>query len=340
MKFILLCFLYISLNHPIWAQSIEIGEKHQIFSSHLQADRNYFISLPEHYQDSLYPNETYPVIYVLDAQWYFEAATGIFHQLSWGYYPQIPECIVVGIENNDRIQDFTADGQTEAFTQFLEKELMPLIDSTYRTQGFNTLIGHSFGGLFAINTLIYHSKLFEATLAIDPSVWKNDSTFFNQLPLTLSSTNFNKQLLFLANANSLEQLKNPSPQHLKHVQGKSDFIRDLKESTPNQLWHQIKDYPNENHGSVYLPSIIDGIRAIFSGFRMNAKEAVKHPELIESHYQNFSQHIHQNWVPPAYYLKMLSDLAVRFKQAEQAKIIHQMNIKHHPNNSYLKTLQY
>jgi len=81
--------------------------------------------------------------------------------------------IVVAIPNTDRSRDLTPthslllpDGTTqdflkttggaEAFTTFLEKELIPYVESHYPTAPHRMLVGHSFGGLFTINALINH----------------------------------------------------------------------------------------------------------------------------------------------------------------------------------------
>ena len=78
---------------------------------------------------------------------------------------QIPEMIIVAITNIDRVRDFTptkyltnlngssavdnhkTSGGSEQFLQFIEKELLPEIESTYRTTTFKTLVGISHGGL-------------------------------------------------------------------------------------------------------------------------------------------------------------------------------------------------
>lgn len=93
---------------------------------------------------------------------------------------QIPELIIISIENTDRTRDFTpthslnyldaeniasfnsSDGAS-SFTQFMEKELMPQIESSYRTLSKNLIIGHSLGGLFAIDALLESPGLFEYT---------------------------------------------------------------------------------------------------------------------------------------------------------------------------------
>lgn len=60
-------------------------------------------------------------------------------------------------------------GGSETFRRFLTEELRSVIDSTYRTNGLNMLIGHSYSGLFTVNTFLRHTELFDIYLALDPA---------------------------------------------------------------------------------------------------------------------------------------------------------------------------
>ena len=59
-----------------------------------------------------------------------------------------PASIIVGIEQRNRVTDF-ADSAA-GFLRFLSDELMPYIQTKYRTLPYTILIGHSLGGRFAI----------------------------------------------------------------------------------------------------------------------------------------------------------------------------------------------
>ena len=85
----------------------------------------------------------------------------------------IPEMILIGISNQqNRTRDLTISkitnrqggaynletGGAENFLKFLKNELIPHIEKNYPVTNYRTLIGHSFGGLFTINTLIHHQE--------------------------------------------------------------------------------------------------------------------------------------------------------------------------------------
>ena len=101
---------------------------------------------------------------------------------------QIPELIVVGVPNTDRTRDLTptrnasrptggsdpslrGSGGGDAFLAFLRDELIPTVDAAYRTTDYRILVGHSFGGLMSLHAFLSEPALFQAHLAIDPSVF-------------------------------------------------------------------------------------------------------------------------------------------------------------------------
>ena len=104
---------------------------------------------------------TYPVVYVLDGEYYFSFASQAASLLEQSEI--IPKCIVIGITTNNRQRDFapkvddnsgqTQDLQTaggaDNFLEYLEKELIPTVEKQYRTQPYRVIMGHSLGGLLA-----------------------------------------------------------------------------------------------------------------------------------------------------------------------------------------------
>jgi predicted alpha/beta superfamily hydrolase len=128
--------------------------------------------------------QKYPLLVLLDGDAHYFSVAGMIHQLSTINGNTIyPEMVVVAIPNTDRTRDLTpyhvphifgdtafakTSGGGENFTKFIEKELLPFVDKKYPTSPHRTLVGHSFGGLFVVNTLVHHPGLFTNYLAIDP----------------------------------------------------------------------------------------------------------------------------------------------------------------------------
>lgn len=244
-----------------------VGKKNKIVSRQLKEERSIWIHLPENYHDKRAINHHYPVIYVLDAELNFLTVTGVQAALHRGGRSRKPDAIIVGIENTDRTRDLTPtpavserghatltnSGGGERFVSFLEKELLPLVDSQFRTSKRRVLIGHSFGGLTTINIFLKHTQLFSDYLAIDPSLWWDDSKLLTEAKEILQRSQFDHVGLFVASA-GME--KNINPNHEKRL----SLPDMLKETTqPTLRWH-YRRFDEENHGSVVLPALFYGLR--------------------------------------------------------------------------------
>mgnify|MGYP003392943229 CR=1 FL=1 len=159
------------------------GEVHVLKSTHLGQERTLNIHLPEGYPDT---TAHYPVIYVLDgtANEDFPHIAGLVQYMNM--YDLLPLSIVVGVANEgrSRYHDFTAPttndsdkvwvptgGGSAAFIAFLEKEVEPFVDSSYRTTPHRTIIGQSLGGLLGTEILVDHPDLFDDYVLVSPSLW-------------------------------------------------------------------------------------------------------------------------------------------------------------------------
>jgi uncharacterized protein len=157
-------------------------------------------------------------------------------------------------------------GGGEKFTVFLEKELIPYINSKYPVSSSRVLIGHSFGGLTAMNILLNHTKLFNSYAAIDPSMWWDDQKLLQQSKTILSQKKFENISLFLAIANTNDKEMNGVSQIKKDASKKTDLIRpsvtladQLSANKQNGLRFYWKYYKDEHHMSVYSPASVDAL---------------------------------------------------------------------------------
>jgi len=170
-----------------------LGVIDEIQSKELNEKRILNIYLPEGYnpKDSI----TYPVIYLLDgsADEDFIHIVGLVQFNSFEWINQVPKSIVVGIASVDRRRDFTfpstiekdkknnpSSGHSDKFISFIEKELQPYIQSTYKSNKVNTLIGQSLGGLLATEILFKKPKLFNKYIIVSPSLWWDNGSLLNQ----------------------------------------------------------------------------------------------------------------------------------------------------------------
>lgn len=193
--FIVLLLLPISAigQNTISRDSLNIGETVTFVSNILDEERLLNIYLPPSYNED--SSRTYPVVYLLDGSIDedFIHISGLFQFCSFSWINIVPESIVVGISNVDRKRDFTfpttiaedketfpTTGESAAFIDFIEKELQPLIEATYRTSDKKTLIGQSLGGLLAAEILITNPSLFTTYCIISPSLWWDNQSLLTQ----------------------------------------------------------------------------------------------------------------------------------------------------------------
>lgn len=170
-----------------------IGKTLHINSTILDEERILNIYLPNGYSED--SSKRYPVIYLLDGSKDedFIHVSGIVQFGSFSWINMIPESIVVGISNVDRKRDFTCPSQNRLdqkefptagasgkFIEFIEKELQPLIDSSYQTSRVKTLIGQSLGGLLATEVLFEQPQLFDNYIIVSPSLWWDDERILDR----------------------------------------------------------------------------------------------------------------------------------------------------------------
>lgn len=154
-------------------------------TSNVVSDSFYIlISVPDGYYTS---DKKYPVLYVLDGDIAFGMAASIARYLQIG--DNIPELIIVGIGygsidksvGEKRRRDYrpVKSGGAENFLLFIKDELIPYIDSNYRTiPNDRTINGYSIGGLFTLYALFTQPDIFNRYIVGSASLlWDNSSIF-------------------------------------------------------------------------------------------------------------------------------------------------------------------
>ena len=242
-------------------------------------------------------SQRFPVLYLLDGDAHFNSVVGMIQQLSQVNGNTIfPEMIVVAIPNTDRTRDLTpthiesdlpmmdtgsskTTGGGENFAAFLQKELIPHVDSSYLTQPFRVLVGHSFGGLAVMNILTNHPKMFNAYIAIDPSMWYDKERFLKTTQQKISGQKFDGTSLYVGIANtmaegmSLEKMKKDTSTDTRHIRSIFALDKFIKSNPKNGLKYASKYYSDDDHGSVPLITEYDGLRFIFSWYRFKTAPA-------------------------------------------------------------------
>lgn len=272
-RLITLILLLYADYHTAGAQSLEgrlSGTSHEIHSDILNETRAYWVSLPDGYEESKAKNVQYPVIYVLDGEKYFPVVTGVLDFLSNGNRSPFQKCIVVGIMNTDRTRDLTPTAAVSArggatltnsgggpqFARFIASELVPAAEEKLRTNSRRIVIGHSFGGLEATYLLLHHPTCFSDYLLFDPSLWWDD---FSILDCAGQMVAENYQAASHANVFiGFGGEARKSPYHGLE----RDLSVILQNHAPDRWQIRTKWYPNESHGTIFVPALYDGLRMI------------------------------------------------------------------------------
>jgi uncharacterized protein len=340
---------------------IVIGKIDSVNSKILNEQRKIWIYTPD--MTSGVQNQRYPVVYLLDGDGHFPSVVGLIQQLSQVNGNNVfPEMIVVGIPNTDRTRDLTpthvtsdppmmdsnfskTSGGGENFTAFIEKELMPHIDSVYPTAPYKILIGHSFGGLTVMNIITNHTKLFNAYIAIDPSMWYDKQHFLAATEKKLTEKKYDDIRLYVGIANTmpegmtLDKMKKDTTSDTRHIRSIFELDKFLKANPQNGLKYASKYYPDDNHGSVPLASEYDGLRFIFNYYRLNitAKDFTDSSDAIvtkfKTHYEMVSKELGYKVSPPELNINYLGYDAMSKKHFNRAAALFKMNIENYPNSS-------
>ncbi len=338
------------------SNSIVIGTVDSLQSEILGEQRKVWVYVPNGGDQNIFSKQNYPVVYLLDGPGHFLSVVGMINQLSTTNGNTLcPEMIVVGIQNTDRTRDLTPtaihegalsqnSGGGEKFISYMEKELMPYIEANYPTQPYRMLIGHSLGGLTAMYTLLHHTDLFNAYIAIDPSMWWDHRKLLNEASHILKEKDFSGKSLYLGIANTMpadmtiNKLKKDTTEDTNHMRSIFDLNDLLNKNKKNGLAYDSKYYENDDHSSVPLITEYDALRFIFSFYAldMNGLElndtTLKLAHRIETHYAMVSNKMGYTIVPSEMLINSIGYAAMRNENSKQAEYFFKMNVKNYPNS--------
>ena len=272
-KSLLLFLLFFNLK--VNAQEVELynsisNDVLTIHSKVLNEDRRVYVHVPK--TDSASVNKTFPVWYLLDGENHFHILSAYIDYLShWGVVPKI---IVVGIINTDRKKDltpskntinydgendstYTTSGGNEKFFQFIQKELMPYIETNYKTNSFKILGGHSFGGNTAINCMLIHPEMFDAYIAVSPSLWWDNGYLLKQANEKLIKSSLCNKILFYSDGNEGGSFHTDV----------SKFDSLIVNKTLRGLRFKYNHYPEESHMTEPIVAYYDALRFIYKDWK-------------------------------------------------------------------------
>ncbi|MFT3747327.1 MAG: alpha/beta hydrolase-fold protein [Agriterribacter sp.] len=262
-----------SLKKDVYRADIDqFNFKHQIYASSVQDSFFVNVHLPNDYYQR---DTTYPVVFVLDANLYFD----IYRVLEDKYSEVglLPKIILVGVGYKDfdtmdslRNRDYTyplaipeyemaTSGGADKFINFFREQLTGIVDSVYHTDKHNRiLMGHSLGGYFALYSLYHqlssHQNLFSGYIAASPSTHYNNNYILTNLEKTESNS---KNIKAYISSGGLED--NPAD---TSAWSTANVFSSLQTSLQKKNAIQLRTemYSNLDHMDTQIPSFIKGLQ--------------------------------------------------------------------------------
>ena len=309
--FLLMCSMLLGLRGAVAQSGPEFlqqrGVPDTVHSEVLNEDRLIYVDFPLTYTPG--SAQKYPVAFLLDGDVLLPAAGTVQDYYSGGY---TPDMIIIGISNAvDRTRDLTpqkvvkaqatgsadkrevamtpnavADGGAAAFLEFIEKELVPHVEANYPVTQFRTLIGHSYGGLFTLFALAERPALFNYYLAIDPSMDWSGGHYHEVLPEKLSATalegrsvfiTMSGQLHFQDTTITLANVREDDSWPTEFPRAILQTVDQLEALAPTGLHVGFQFFERDLHGTVPLPSLMEGLIALFDWYQMEGTHKINDP---------------------------------------------------------------
>ena len=338
-RLLLAAFPLLILTIAAVAQDIAppIPQKLVVHSNILNEDRVIWVRTPHGYESGKDP---LPVLYLTDGDGHInEIGNSIDFLVDNG---RMPRLIVVGIANTDRTRDLTpthssdkdstgkenlpTSGGGDRFFDFIQTELMPQIDKSYRTAPYKIFAGHSLGGLMAIHILTSRPDMFNAYLAVSPSLWWEKQFTLHQAQAFFAAHEELNKALFFSLGNEGEGMQG----------GFDELKKSLTAKAPKDFHWAAERFPDEDHGSTVLRAHYAGLRSIFADWEMPRDDKgnfVGGMSGIEQHYRDLSQKYGYPIQIPENLINNLGYRLLGDKKFEEAVAAFQRNVQLYPGSA-------
>jgi predicted alpha/beta superfamily hydrolase len=278
-----------------------------------------------------------PVLYLTDAQAQFAHTVTTVEFLSRN--GRIPPMLVVGLFNTDRTRDLTpykdgtpdndtrlpTAGGADRFLRFIEAELIPWVESRYRTEPYRVFAGHSFGGLFAVHALATRPGLFHATISVSPTLAWRDGEPSKRMAQMLAGRKDLKAALYLTLGDEGDVMQSGFDR-MKAVLD--------RHAGGGLRWHMVS-MRDEDHGSIVLRSHYTGLEKIFEGWRLplgGARAFTGGLAEVDAHYRGLSERLGWAISPPEVTVNLLGYAAMGRGDLEGALQLFRANVRNHPDS--------
>ena len=221
---------------------------------------------------------------------------------------------------------------------------MPYIESKYATAPYSTFIGHSLGGLTVLNTLLHHTDLFDAYIAIDPTTnWVKGRILQEFKDFNTTHTDTKITLFIGIGSLNIGQNKDDimasSSYWADDIKALFELDEYLTGTHQKNINYDSKFYENENHFSVPLIATYDAIRFLFDFYSVDIitsdweKPEVNLAEKISKLYERRTERLGYVMKPEEQYVNGLADYYLSLKHYEKARLLFELNVNIYPGSA-------
>lgn len=303
-------------------QEISVAHtKHTIKSIALAEDREILVRVPPSYANG----ERFPVLYMMDGHAPNTVMMpGILDNQAWGGV--IPEMILVSIPNKVRTMDLTPtaierypSGGGDKFLDFIQKEVMPMVEKNYRTQSYRVIAGHSLSGMFAVYSFLVRPEMFNGYIAASPALYYDKDLPIKRAEKVFKQNKDWNKVMYIGVGN--EPIYTPSFNQFKTV---------LDNAKPRGFVYEFKEYKDENHSSAVLPIYTAGLRKIFAGWEYPQDYSLP---TQEQHFKKLSARFGYEIKIPENLLNMIGYELMQEKRLAEAIAAFKKTVELYPNSA-------
>lgn len=252
------------VTDPVAETPVVIGRSYALPSAVMGATREINVWLPPGYDGG---QARYPVLYLLDG-----GRDQDFHHISGlaqlgTVNGTTRDVIVVGIASVDRrnelalptedaelIARYPTQGQSERFRRFVAEEVLPFVEGRFRTDGDTALMGESLAGLFVVETFLKEPQMFDAYVAVSPSLWWDGGRLARQSGAHLRDHSNDPRTLILTLGDEGEEMQAPM----------DVLVANLRDhAMPGVTW-DFTPRPTESHATIYHDAALDAVRRLYA----------------------------------------------------------------------------
>ncbi len=328
--FLTLTLLLAVITSAASADDTTIGQPYTIHSDTLNEDRAVTVYLPFGYDKN--EQDRYPVLYLLSGN----NSVLLMHAASTmellDETGDMPQMIIVAVGGTNGPKDYfpapverlPESGQAARFHAFLAQELVPWVESHYRTVDYRVLCGASNTGLFTIYEMLNHPGSFSSYLAASPSIGWTPEYIFDKFKAVMTG---------------------PDAMHTTlYTNYGTDDLQSIVLSAMPQFVDTVQAYANDGFrwknevivdgGHVPYVSLYNGLRFIFDGWRYPREIAREQGlEGVRRHYENLTDKFGFDVKVPAGVLMNLGTDYIRGERFDKALTVFETYLDSYPNSA-------